>query len=174
MSVVGLVRCTIAPFVGLLVFILAVMALEAIGHAVYPPPADIVALSKAHGEAMVSGDPERYEQASLELAPAVEAWLATAPIGPLLAVVIAWVGGGLLGSLAAAAVATAGRMWFSLLIGAVDVIGILMATDQFSHPTWMPVLGILGVILASLLAGRLMTRGRSAPALAPAIEKALD
>ena len=32
MSVVGLVRCTIAPFVGLLVFILAVMALEAIGH----------------------------------------------------------------------------------------------------------------------------------------------
>ena len=174
MSILGVVRCVLAPFVGLVVFVVSVMALEAVGHAVYPPPPDIVALSTAHGDAMISGDPERYEKASLALNPAMEAWLTTAPIGPLLAVVIAWVGGGLLGSLAAAAVATAGRMWFSLLIGAVDVIGILMVTDQFSHPTWMPILGILGVILMSLLAGRLMARSRSALVPVPTIEKTLD
>lgn len=163
MSILGVVRCVLAPFVGLVVFVVSVMALEAVGHAVYPPPPDIVALSTAHGDAMISGDPERYEEASLALNPAMEAWLTTAPIGPLLAVVIAWVGGGLLGSLAAAAVASAGRIWFSLLIGAVDVLGIIMVTDQFAHPMWMPILGIGGVIVVSVAVGRFMSPRRSDP-----------
>ena len=56
----------------------------------------------------------------------------------------------------------------SLLVGAFDVVGIVMVTAQFSHPTWMTVLGIGGTIAATAGVGFLLTRGRPRPRPDPA------
>ena len=82
--------------------------------------------------------------------------------------VLAWIGGGLIGSLVAAVIAPTGKLWFALLVGAFDVVGIVMVTDQFSHPIWMTVLGIGGTVAATAGVGFLLTRGRPRPRPDPA------
>jgi hypothetical protein len=162
------IRFLIAPVAGIVAFMFGVMALEAVGHAIYPPPAEIEALSRAMGDAMAAGDTERYRQVQEEMTPVLSAWLVDAPVGALLAVVLAWIGGGLIGALVAAVIAPAGKLWFALLVGAFDVVGIVMVTAQFSHPTWMTVLGIGGTISATAGVGFLLTRGRPRPRPDPA------
>ena len=157
------IRFLIAPVAGILAFMFGVMALEAVGHAIYPPPAEIEALSRAMGDAMAAGDTDRYREVQAEMTPVLSAWLADAPIGALLAVVLTWIGGGLIGGLVAALIAPSGKVWFALLVGAFDVVGIVMVTDQFSHPVWMPVLGIAGTIAATGGVGFLLARGRPRP-----------
>ena len=65
-------------------------------------------------------------------------------------------------------IAPAGKLWFALLVGTFDVVGIVMVTAQFSHPTWMTVLGIGGTIAATAGVGFLLTRGRPRPRPDPA------
>ncbi len=157
------IRFLIAPVAGIVAFMFGVMALEAVGHSLYPPPAEIEALSRAMGDAMAAGDTDRYREVQAEMTPVLSAWLAGAPIGALLAVVLAWIGGGVVGALVAAVIAPAGRIWFALLVGAFDVVGIVMVTQQFSHPVWMPVLGIAGTLAATGGVGLLLSRGRPRP-----------
>ncbi len=158
-----LIRYLIAPVAGIVVFMFGLMALEAVGHAIYPPPAEIEALSRAMGDAMAAGDTERYRRVEQEMTPVLSAWLADAPVGALLAVVLSWIGGGLFGALVAAAIAPAGKFWFALMVGAFDVVGIVMVVGQFSHPTWMPLLGITGTLAATAGVGAILGRVRTAP-----------
>jgi len=158
-----LIRFPLAPVAGIVAFMFGVMALEAVGHAIYPPPAEIEALSREMGDAMAAGDSDRYRQVQKEMTPVLSAWLANAPIGALVAVVLAWIGGGLVGGLVAALVAPSGKVWFALLVGAFDVVGIVMVTQQFSHPIWMPVLGIGGTLLVTGGVGLLMELGPGKP-----------
>ena len=116
------IRFLIAPVAGILAFMFGVMALEAVGHAIYPPPAEIEALSRAMGDAMAAGDTDRYREVQAEMTPVLSAWLGDAPVGALLAVVLAWIGGGVVGALVAAVIAPAGKIWFALLVGAFDVV----------------------------------------------------
>ncbi|MDG2022770.1 MAG: hypothetical protein P8J59_12560 [Phycisphaerales bacterium] len=158
-----LIRFSLAPVAGIVAFMFGVMALEAVGHVIYPPPAEIEAFSREMGDAMATGDSARYRQVQEEMTPVLSAWLTDAPIGALLAVVLAWIGGGLIGGLVAALIAPSGKVWFALLVGAFDVVAIVMVTGQFSHPIWMPVLGIGGTLVVTGGVGWLMKRGPGKP-----------
>jgi hypothetical protein len=107
---------------------------------------------------MFSGDSERLAEVEREMTPVLTAWIAEAPLGPLLAVVLSWIGGGLVGALTAAAIAPKGKFWFAILIGAFDVLGIVMVTDQFAHPMWMPLVGISGTLVVTVGVGLLLGR----------------
>ena len=67
------IRFLIAPVAGIVAFMFGVMALEAVGHAIYPPPAEIEALSRAMGDAMAAGDTDRYRQVQEEMTPVLSA-----------------------------------------------------------------------------------------------------
>jgi hypothetical protein len=162
-----IVRYVLAPLLGIIVFMVGVSGFEAIGHAIYPPPVEIAELSRAYGDAMFSGDSERLAEVEREMTPVLTAWIAEAPLGPLLAVVLSWIGGGLIGALTAAAIAPTGKFWFAILIGAFDVLGIVMVTSQFSHPVWMPLVGVSGTVVVTVGVGLLLGRVSSARDDAP-------
>ena len=44
----------------------------------------------------------------------------------------------------------------AIFIGIIDVLSILLVTSQFRHPISMPVVGVVGAIIMSLLAGMLV------------------
>ena len=46
----------------------------------------------------------------------------------------------------------------AVFIGIIDVMSIMVVTSQYAHPIWMPVVGVVGAIIMSLLAGMLVSR----------------
>ena len=48
---------------------------------------------------------------------------------------------------------------FALAVGLVDVFGIVYTTQvDISHPLWMPVVGVAGVVVAALAAGKILEK----------------
>ncbi|MBC02807.1 MAG: hypothetical protein CMJ34_05835 [Phycisphaerae bacterium] len=142
--------------------------IEGIGHAVYPPPAEISQLATQLTDAMANEDQGALVEIQSKLEVAMSAYLETAPVGAMLFVVLAWIGSAFFGGLAAAATAPVTRLPMALFIGIIDVFGIMTVSLQFKHPVWMPVIGMVGAILMSLLAGWLVSRRIRSTAPEPA------
>ncbi len=134
------VRALLAVVAGLVVAMLVIAGVEALGHALWPPPPGLD-LARA-------ADQERL--------------MAALPIQAKIAVVAAW----FLGSLAGAAAAIAfARKVLPAWIVAVVIAGLgLWTTQLFPHPDWMLASAVVLPLVAVLAAKRLMI-GRLATAL---------
>jgi hypothetical protein len=126
------VRSLLAVLAGLVVAMLIIGGVEAIGHALFPPPANL--------DLARTADQERLMEAL--------------PIQAKFAVVAAW----FLGSLAGAAVAIAiARRVLPAWIVAVIIAGLgLWTTQLFPHPDWMLASAVVLPLVAVLVAKRLM------------------
>jgi hypothetical protein len=127
-------RSLLAVLAGLVVAMLVIGGVEAIGHALFPPPADL--------DLARTADQERLMEAL--------------PFEAKFAVVLAW----LLGSLAGAATAIAvARRVLPAWIVAVCIAGLgLWTTQMFPHPDWMLASAVVLPLVAVLMAKRLMIR----------------
>lgn len=121
-------RNLFAVALGLAVAVCAVMAVEVLGHSVYPPPVGL----------------------SLDDPKAISDYIAGAPALALAVVLFAWAAGAFAGGTVAALVATGRRTQrFGLIIGAVVLVMGAMTLWMIPHPTWF----ILATPLACLIPG---------------------
>lgn len=157
------IRSILAIFVGLILMGITVPLVEAVGHGSYPIPTEINETAARYDEtrsAVAEGTADGRDLADARAAfrDAVSSHVETAPIGALLFVVASWVVGGFVGALAAAVLAGRWRIPIAIVVGLLDVMGILAVVVEIPHPVWMTVLGVIGTMVAVILAGGLAQR----------------
>lgn len=123
-------RYLLALVAGVLVAGFIVAGIEALGHAVYPPPAGL--------------DPNDMQQ----LAAAVDAM----PVGALLFVALAWVAGAYVGGVVAARLAPGHRGLMAGVIGALILAGAVAMLVMIPHPLWFAIAAVIAVLAATTLA----------------------
>jgi hypothetical protein len=134
-----IVRSLVALVAGLVVAMVVIAGVEAVGHALYPPPPGLD-LARAQDQARM---------------------MEALPTEAKVAVVVAWFLGSLAGACAAIAIA---RRVVPAWIVAVAIAGLgLWTTQMFPHPDWMLASAVVLPLVAVLVAKRLMLR-RLAPA----------
>ena len=124
-------RIVLGVVAGLVLAVLCVFAIETLGHALYPPPADLDATDPA------------------DLARLMEVM----PVAALLFVVGGWFVGALAGAWTANAIArnpVAG--W---VVAGCIILGAVATMVMIPHPFWMWAAGIALPLAAAWLAGRL-------------------
>lgn len=89
---------------------------------------------------------------------AVAAYAASLPLGSLLSVLIAWVGGTAAGVVAGSRVAAGRPMLIASIVGAMVLLGAVMQVLQFPHPIWLVVSSMIGIPMAAFLVARAMQR----------------
>lgn len=130
----GIVRTTLGITLGLLVMFVAIMAIEFVGHRLYPPPTGL--------DPMQPGDLARI--------------MAAQPFMAKLMVVVAWVAGAFAGGWVAAKVARDWPRVAAVAVAAVVVAAVIgMVVQLPDHPRWMAALGVLLPIPAAWWAARL-------------------
>ena len=160
-----ILRFILAPILGLLVLVATVSGVQSIGHRAYPMPPAINELGDAFGKAVLAGNQEEMARLNEAISAETAKYLETAPVGALLFVVFSWIAGAFLGGGIAAAMAPFARIPIGLAIGVFDVAAIVLTTSMLPHPIWMPILGIGGALIASLLAAFIVPRPRSTSAV---------
>lgn len=129
-----LARGILAVVAGVLLGVLVIGLVEYLGHALFPPPADID-----------TNDP----------ADLARLW-EVIPIQSKLMVVAAWFLGSLAG--ACAAIAIARRLLPAWTVGLIIAAMGLWTSQMFPHPPWMVVAALVLPLVAVLVARRLMAR----------------
>lgn len=135
----SMLRNILAVICGFVTFFLLILAVQKVGHVVYPPPADI-----NFGNA---------EQA--------RAYVKTLPVGAILFVGLSYVAGAFGGSVVASAVGTLKPLYFGVTIGGVVLAFTLMNFFIIPHPLWFMLAGPIAIVLASYAAIQTMQRLRS-------------
>ena len=125
-----ILRYVLAYLAGALVAGFVVAGIEALGHAVYPPPAGL--------------DPSDLEQ--------LKAMVATLPVGAFLFVLSAWAAGAYAGGLVAARIAPARRGVLAAAVGALVLAAVVANLTMIPHPLWFSVVGIVTVLVSTSLA----------------------
>lgn len=124
-----------AGIVGVIVAVALVWLVEKLGHAVYPPPAD---LDFANPDAM-------------------RAYMSSVPLGALLFVAGAWFAGTLGGTIAACKIGTAKPLTYAIVVGGIMLLATAANLIMIPHPVWFSILGIAGIVIAAWLG---MTLGK--------------
>ena len=130
-----------AGVLGVIVAVALVWVVETIGHAIYPPPAD---LDFGNTDVM-------------------RAYIDTLPLGALLTVALAWFLGSLGGTFVACKVGSARPLMYLLVVGGMMFAGAAFNLMIIPHPIWFSVLGIVGIFVGVWL-GMTLGTGRSASA----------
>ncbi|MCO4811939.1 MAG: hypothetical protein KC572_10075 [Gammaproteobacteria bacterium] len=118
-----------AGLVGVVIAMLSVWLIQKIGHAVYPPSADI--------------DPNDIE--------AMKAYVATLPIGALLFVVASYFIGTMVGTCVACAIGTMLPRIYALLIGCLMLVATTMNVMMIPHPTWFILAAVIAIVAGAWL-----------------------
>ena len=118
-----------AAVIGIIVAMLAIEAVEMLGHLVYPPPTDIE-----------FGDPEQVRE-----------FMATLPVGSILFVGGAWMAGAFLGTLAGALTSTSKPLPYAIVIGGIVLAGAVTMLLILPHPRWFTIGAPVAVIVAAFL-----------------------
>jgi hypothetical protein len=132
------IRKLLAAVAGIAVAMLAIWAVESLGHLVYPPPADIE-----------FGDPDE-----------VRAFMATLPVGSILFVGAAWAAGAFLGTLAGASLSRTKPLPYAVLVGGIVLAGAITMLLIIPHPWWFTISAPLAIIVAAFLGMRIVPRLR--------------
>ena len=114
---------------GVAIAMLLVWLVQTLGHAVYPPPADL-------------------DISDLE---AMKAYVGTLPIGAFLFVIASYFIGTAAGTCAACAIGTMLPRVFAMLIGCVMLIATTMNVAMIPHPTWFIALAVVAIVVAAWL-----------------------
>jgi hypothetical protein len=135
-------RYAAAVIAGLVVAGGVVFAVEAVGHAAYPPPEGLDFRDVAQMEAHVR----------------------TLPAAAFAFVIAAWTLGALLGGIVAALIAPARKMLLACIIGGFILAGAVANLAMIPHPPWFAISAPLLVIVATGVAAVIGTRWPRRPA----------
>lgn len=140
----AILRFILGVVVGVIAMFAVIMFIEFLGHRMWPPPAGL--------------DPRSTQD--------MATYLATAPIGALASVVIAWVAGAFSGGAIAAGISRAWPRAAAIVVACCVLLGVVgMIMMMPGHPTWMAVLGIVLPVPAALLGAWLARPRRAIPSL---------
>lgn len=135
-----MIRNILGILAGIAAAVATVIVGEGIGHAVFPPPAG-VDLAK----------PEALKTIIDQL-----------PLGAIVAVLLAWGTGALIGSGVAARIT--GRPWSAWAIGVAMLLAGFATLLEIPHPLWFMIASVPTALVPAWLAGRLFTPVPPAPA----------
>jgi hypothetical protein len=135
----SIIRSVLAVLAGVVVAGVVVVAIEAVGHRVYPGP-------------------EGHDHEALA------AYIRTAPPGVFLFVLAAWGIGTLAGAWLAAWLAGRAPVVHGLIIGGLLLLGALANLLMIPHPVWFSVVGVAMFLPAAWLGAKLVNAGRGAVA----------
>jgi pimeloyl-ACP methyl ester carboxylesterase len=124
-------RGILATVLGVLVAGLCISLVQALGHRLYPPP-----------EGLRRDDVE-----------ALAVYVAQAPIGALLAVLLSWVVGIFAGGLLAASIARRRPRLYAGVVAAVVLLGAILNFAAIPHPVWFVLTSIAALGVCSALSG---------------------
>ena len=139
------VRVVIAVVCGALIAFALVSGIEAVGARVFPAPAGIDASQPAQWQA----------------------YMQKLPLAALLFVLAAWIVATFVGAVAASLIARRRVRLVSAIVGIVVLASTVANFVLVPHPLWMVICGVAGIIVAALLAGKLMARRRAASQQGP-------
>ncbi|MDQ3056330.1 MAG: hypothetical protein M3Q96_01060 [Pseudomonadota bacterium] len=140
-------RTILGVIAGLMTMFIVIMAIEAAGHAVYPPPAGL--------NPMLAEDMAKIMMAM--------------PVAAKAMVVVAWVVGAFAGGWVAAKIARLHPRIAAVIVAAMVVAGVVgMILQMPEHPLWMSALGLLLPIPAALLGSKLARPRAVLPPVSPA------
>ena len=117
---------------GIVVAFVLIMAVEKVGHLVYPPPADLD-----------FSDPE-----------AVRPYIATLPFLALLFPMIAWVLGAFVGTVVACKIGTANPLLFAAIVGGLVLAGTISNLILIPHPVWFSIVSLVAIAASAWFAVR--------------------
>ena len=126
-------RDIVAGVLGVLIAIGLVWIVDVMGHAVYPPPANLD-----------FSDEE-----------AVRAYIAALPLGAFLFVGGAWFIAALGGTFAACKIGRAKPKTYALVVGGFILIATVANLLMIPHPLWLSITGIAGIVIAAWLGQKL-------------------
>lgn len=130
-------RSIFAVIGGMVISTFLILAVEAVGMMIFPPPP---------GTDMTN--PE-----------VVKALMANAPAGVLLFVLLGWILGTFAGAWAAARIARRAPLAHGMVIGALGLAGAVANMLRIPHPAWFWVLGVAVFLPAAWLGARIAAAG---------------
>jgi hypothetical protein len=126
-------RKIVAVVLGAVVAVVLIVGIEALGHAVYPPPANL----------------------DITDSDAMQAYVMSAPIGALLSVLAAWLVATLVDGLLACFVAREAPLANSAIVGGLVLLGTINNLVSIPHPPWFSATSIVAIIGTIFVTSRL-------------------
>ncbi len=123
-------RNALAYIAGILASFVIVALVEALGHLVYPPPADIDRMN-----------PQVLSE-----------YVAGLPVGAILFVAVAWIVGAFVGSLVAGRIGSLKPVYFSSVVTGIILAGGITQIMIIAHPTWFVIVSLGGVVAGGVAA----------------------
>ena len=122
-----------AVVLGVVVAVVLIIAIEALGHSVYPVP---------EGLDITNSEP-------------MQAYVMGLPIGALLFVMGAWLVATLAGGLLACFIARETPLVYAAIVGGLVLLGTIINLMSIPHPRWFAVTSVLAIIAMIFVTGRL-------------------
>jgi hypothetical protein len=138
-----MMRSIAGVVVGLIAAVAVIASLEALGHAIYPPPPGI--------------DPHNPE--------AFQTIIDQLPLGAIVMVLVAWGAGTLAGGFSAGAVVGRAQVVHALIVGGIVMSFAVFMMIIIPHPVWFMIISVF-VVLPPALFGALLAKSlfdRSGP-----------
>ena len=134
-------RKIVAVVLGVVVAVVLIIAIEALGHSVYPPPANMDITDTESMRTIIMG----------------------LPIGALLFVLAAWLVATLVGGLLACFIARETPLVYSAIVGGLVLLGTIINLVSIPHPLWFSVTSVLAIIAMIFVSSRLGSAFAAAP-----------
>jgi hypothetical protein len=128
-----MIRKISAVVLGVLMAVILIIAIEELGHAVYPPPDDLDITNKD----------------------ALQVYIMDAPIAALLFVMAAWLVATLAGGLLACFIARETPLVYAAIVGGLVLLGTIINLLSIAHPLWFTITSIPAIIATTFITGRL-------------------
>ncbi len=125
--------------IGVIVSMLIILAVEGVGHTIFPPPPDVNLT-----------DPAQLATAMGKI-----------PVQAKIAVLLAWFLG-TLGGASAANLIAGRRAWAGRIVALIVLALSIFNMTTIQHPAWMAVCAVLAILLAGFVADRAFGRRRVA------------
>jgi hypothetical protein len=127
------IRKVSAVVLGVVTAVVLIIAIEALGHAVYPPPDDL-------------------DTSNIE---ALQAYVMSAPLAALLFVMAGWLIATLVGGLLACFIARETPLVYAAIVGGLVLLGTIINLLSIPHPLWFSITSVLAIIATIFITGRL-------------------
>ena len=132
-----MLRNVLGAIAGISTALVTVMLMDWLSHSIYPPPAGIEIMDTA----------------------AMNAHLATAPIGALAIVLAGYIMATFDGVFVACLIGRIQPFIYALIIGVLMLAATASNLIMLQHPTWFSVSAIVGIIVSAGLAAQFAARG---------------
>ena len=126
-------RKIFAVVLGVIAAVVLIIAIEALGHSLYPLPASI----------------------DVTDTDAMKAYVTTLPVTALLIVMAAWIVATLVGGLLACFIARETPLIYSAIIGGLVLLGTIINLMSLPHPLWFSITSVLAIIATIFITGRI-------------------